>query len=927
MGGKTNRTAATAAAAVDGKRTMADLMTPGNRLYLYDLVAKTIGFGAQTNIARVEEALAAENVLAQDVGFETARALFESKPFQGVVKVEVFKKGRVLVTLFHDAEMDAALEAYARGEELGKQLKGKKAWKKAKLKPAKPGEKRRKQEARAAAEAAAAEAAAREAAEAQARAEAEARAAEQAAREAAERVEREAAEAAARAAQERADREMAARAKREAAERRAAGVVGAAALRITYDPYTGEGEAAGVGADEARERAEAVLRQEATLARAREREERARREVEARKNAVPVGGMSDHVAALVGTIDETPERGVVSTAQEVRANARKARARKAAGHVARDERAERPTAGAVSAEAPAGDEPARAAAEPAGIEVPACEPAPAPAEPACAVAPAPAVACVPTCDPASAGAEPAGVTLIAAPAAEPAASADVAPAPAAATPAPASAPVAEPPAPAAGAPACGAAGAASAPAVAPLPASSGASAHAFAPAPAAYAEYPATISRDVYVSGRLLGVLTRILPIQVDLMALLDEDWRVARATGVVSGTRSRATFPLRYLQEDGLHPVEITLRRTARSSTSFRWELALVDGDDGTSPAHEAAGLEGLPLADEGAWDDLSATSAWRAPVTGPARELAQFAVIGTWDALLGELARTAAPERWSYPGASMAPSDADATRYGVLREYFTVAFHRARAQGRLVQAEGGSFAAFNTGLVTAASEDILACFEPAKGDIPWRFAGFAQAGSGELGRRLTSELPAIPQPPTYLESLADVVPTAAAQLVLDYRTLLGDCLGRLPRAFLQEGLAETEGALVQLDRMADSSLAPAERADARTRLARFIADVPAVRRRLARALDDAADQAMRACRRSYRTAVPVFDPAEDRMKLLLPLCLVDDRTADVALVVEPQPSGACQASTLMTLSRAYACARVVSSEQPAWLSAERVL
>ena len=431
----------------------------------------------------------------------------------------------------------------------------------------------------------------------------------------------------------------------------------------------------------------------------------------------------------------------------------------------------------------------------------------------------------------------------------------------------------------------------------------------------------------MYVSGRLLGVLTRILPIQVDLMALLDEDWRVARATGCVTGTRSRATFPLRYLQEDGVRPVELTLRRAARSSTSFRWELAAVDGDDGTAPAHEAAGLEGLPLADEGAWYDLSAASAWRAPVTGPARELAQFAVIGTWDALLGELARTAAPERWSYPGVSAAPAAAGGTRYGVLREYFTVAFHRARMQGRIAEAPGRSFAAFNTGLVTAASEDVFACFEPAKGDIPWKFCGFAQAGSGELGRRLTSELPGIPEAPTYLESLTDVVPPAGAPVVLDYRSLLGDCLGRLPRAFLEEGLCGTEGALVQLDRMSDASLAPAARTEARTRLARFIADVPAVRRRLARALDDAADMALRACRRSYRTSVPVFDPAEDRMKLLVPLCLVDDRTADVALVVEPQPSGACQASTLVTLPRAYACARVVSAEQPAWLSADRVL
>ena len=95
----------------------------------------------------------------------------------------------------------------------------------------------------------------------------------------------------------------------------------------------------------------------------------------------------------------------------------------------------------------------------------------------------------------------------------------------------------------------------------------------------------------------------------------------------------------------------------------------------------------------------------------------------------------------------------------------------------------------------------------------------------------------------------------------------------------------------------------------------------------RMARALEDAAEQALAACRRSYRTAVPVFDPACDALKMLLPLRLVDDRAVDVALVVESLPSGNLQGISLVTLARAYACARIVSSEQPSWLCADRVL
>ena len=64
-------------------------------------------------------------------------------------------------------------------------------------------------------------------------------------------------------------------------------------------------------------------------------------------------------------------------------------------------------------------------------------------------------------------------------------------------------------------------------------------------------------------SAELLNMLYRILPLDEDVMALLDEDWRVARSTGSLSGTRSKVSFPLRYLREDGSTPVEVTLRRT----------------------------------------------------------------------------------------------------------------------------------------------------------------------------------------------------------------------------------------------------------------------------------------------------------------------------------------------------------------------------
>ena len=54
-------------------------------------------------------------------------------------------------------------------------------------------------------------------------------------------------------------------------------------------------------------------------------------------------------------------------------------------------------------------------------------------------------------------------------------------------------------------------------------------------------------------------------------------DFRVARSTGTVEGTRSNATFPLRYLQPDGVTPVRVSLRRSAKAVAGKRWSL--VDG------------------------------------------------------------------------------------------------------------------------------------------------------------------------------------------------------------------------------------------------------------------------------------------------------------------------------------------------------------
>ena len=1000
---------------------MADSMTPGNRLYIYRLLSEKLGYGKQVTIERAEEVLTADDVQAADVGFDSTRTMLESKHFQGSARVEVFKKGRILVTMLRNAELDAQLLEAQKAEEekaaakaaqaskpAGKQAKGagkgakgsKNQWAgvKATVKPSKPGEQRRKLEAKAAKAAAEAQAkleaeqrAEREAREAAERAEAERIAREEAERIARETAEREAREAEERARQEAEAREAAQRAREKARQRaldeQRARVTTPIAelkggLRVTYDPV-GELPFAAAG------------KTAASKPDSRKKTEANKKDTG--KKGKPVAPKAPKPAEM----PSSPSSHTQRMCEDVLASGAKRGVTRRRTHAAAVEAA--PSPAPTVATMPADDEwlmptyeeaasyapaealaaqastiqetvanpdvfsikdaPSNGVAAVAGTEAPRAYIAPAQTSSLQAASPdsasnqvAPAQTAVSNLESfqvapvLAASYDSATGQLVATQAALSASasnqastaqaalsdSADTQAASAQMTqhPAPISTPVAQ-----SCMPQQTPAASISAPQAARQPAFAGHSpaAHAAAtfspnpdrqvPTPEVLADYPQSISRDVFCPTAILSTLSRILPIQVDLMAVLDEDWSAARAMGTVCGSRSRAVFPLRYLREDGSQPVELTLKRTGKPGLNMRWAVALVDGDDGTGDMHETSSLEGLPMADQGAWSDLGTPSPAGSQAVDPIREFATFATISSWDAVLGDLARMVAPERWSYPGTEVTPSAAGATRYGILREYLVVTFHRVRAQGKLGTSPAGDFAAFNTGLATPSGDDVFACFEPCRVNTPWRFAGFALAGSGDLGRRITSELECIPQAATYLTSLDDVVPQPDARVALDFHTLLDDCLGRLPRGFLRDALADMEGPCGMLDRMGDTSLPVAQRTEAQVRLARFITGTPAVYRRLTRALDDAVDAAIAACRRNYRLAVPVFDPAADAMKLLLPLCLVNDRQADVALVVQRQPSGIWQGTRFVSLPRAYVSARVVCTEQPSWLAFENVL
>lgn len=91
----------------------------GNHIYLYRLLRDAIGCGKQTFMTQVEEALAAGDMAAYDLGFESTRELLEE--LDDCIKLTVFKGGRLYATVIANEAWDTAL---AKGEDKPKATKG-----------------------------------------------------------------------------------------------------------------------------------------------------------------------------------------------------------------------------------------------------------------------------------------------------------------------------------------------------------------------------------------------------------------------------------------------------------------------------------------------------------------------------------------------------------------------------------------------------------------------------------------------------------------------------------------------------------------------------------------------------------------------------------------------------------------------------------
>lgn len=127
-------------------------MTPGNRLYLYQLLSTKIGIGRQIPLSQVEELLDKDGIDIMGLGYEGVRELVEE--LDDFMRLTIFKKGRVYATVTAHEAFDAILarlneSAATSGKDVGGgaattagKSTGAKTWKHRKSdkdpKPAKP---------------------------------------------------------------------------------------------------------------------------------------------------------------------------------------------------------------------------------------------------------------------------------------------------------------------------------------------------------------------------------------------------------------------------------------------------------------------------------------------------------------------------------------------------------------------------------------------------------------------------------------------------------------------------------------------------------------------------------------------------------------------------------------------------------------------
>ena len=284
-----------------------------------------------------------------------------------------------------------------------------------------------------------------------------------------------------------------------------------------------------------------------------------------------------------------------------------------------------------------------------------------------------------------------------------------------------------------------------------------------------------------------------------------------------------------------------------------------------------------------------------------------------------VSELAAIALPENWYF-----GPQPPEDFAHPILKSYLRYTFIRLQHERKVIASESNQYRAFNTGLLDTLLRPIYALLTRPASNLPdrqWNLA-FCIAGEGFAGKKLVSQFADLPIAANYLANADQAFyHLAAGTPQVDWQHVVKDNMARLPLAFLERY------APVGFTPRSTEGLTTPEFFDyKRSFIAALEAD-PAGYRSLVSKLEEALDRTLKRIQINYKTAVPTYYPKINSIDLLLPMCLADENTADLALVVRREPSSKYIGHTILTMRQAYNNARLICKLDEHWLTRSMIL
>ena len=253
----------------------------------------------------------------------------------------------------------------------------------------------------------------------------------------------------------------------------------------------------------------------------------------------------------------------------------------------------------------------------------------------------------------------------------------------------------------------------------------------------------------------------------------------------------------------------------------------------------------------------------------------LYDFAQIQDFPHIIEQLSNLAENEDWDYHHSV----DTGGTGHPILENYIKNTYRRLATEKKIAFSSDNKFACFDTGLISRTqNEPIYMMFtENTNPNVKcyWHFYRFFRRGEYDV-----SKFQKLPEMAFYWEDPSKLIYDTRKELVVNIEHMIVDNKHRFPAPY---------------NTMPDYNLKLY--------------------------IDGCIKAALEKVKRNYKIAVPQYFLTTGTIQLLIPLCLSNSNTADLAIVVEDYGT-MYRASTCLTLDMAINNARLLARPDRDWLN-----